>query len=670
MHQLTKRRTNLDILTRVTRVLLCLGMLTFQPVTFAAAPGYFQITVTDSATGRGVPLVELRTVEAVRYYTDSNGIVAINDPELMGHKVYFSISSPGYTYPTDSFGNSGTALTVKAGTEAAIKLNRVNIAERLYRITGAGIYRDSTLVGRPAPINHPLIDGLVVGQDTVESTIYNGKVYWFFGDTDRPSYPLGQYGTSGATSLLPQSGGLDPASGVDLTYWVDADGFSRPMIPIAASPGPVWVGGLFTMTDSAKVHLFTHYAEINSANQKQTQSGLAEFDDSKALFEPVCTYSQGNPLHAEGHPFYVTENGKTYIYFQTEGTGPFPLIRNTPLLKNVESPSTYEAFTCLAPGTKYTGVDSQLERNANHDLVWAWKSNTSPIGDKELDDLVKASKIEKSEIPTQIRDIDTDNPVSAASGTVYWNNYEKKWIMIATQVFGSPSFLGEVWFAEADTPVGPWLYARKVATHNRYTFYNPTQHPFFDQDNGRLVYFEGTYTDTYSGVTDITPRYNYNQLMYRLALDDNRLALPTPVYMLKNAAGVNLYRSSVALTSDQDRQAMTSIPFYAVAPNHAYKGLVPIYQSGDGSLSATNPQPGAAPVFFGLAAPSNSPSPSVVPLYETKNALNIKTYVAGNTPLPQGTTRFSVPVCWIWRNPLVNTLLSPDFSAASIAAPN
>ena len=26
-----------------------------------------------------------------------------------------------------------------------------------------------------------------------------------------------------------------------------------------------------------------------------------------------------------------------------------------------------------------------------------------------------------------------------------------------------------------------------------YTFYNPTQHPFFDQDKGRQIYFEGTY---------------------------------------------------------------------------------------------------------------------------------------------------------------------------------
>jgi hypothetical protein len=49
------------------------------------------------------------------------------------------------------------------------------------------------------------------------------------------------------------------------------------------------------------------------------------------------------------------------------------------------------------------------------------------------------------------------------------------------------------------------------------------QHAFFDQDAGRLIYFEGTYTSTFSGNPDPTPRYDYNQIMYRLDVDDPRL---------------------------------------------------------------------------------------------------------------------------------------------------
>ncbi len=40
---------------------------------------------------------------------------------------------------------------------------------------------------------------------------------------------------------------------------------------------------------------------------------------------------------------------------------------------------------------------------------------------------------------------------------------------------------------------------------------------------GRLIYFEGTYTQTFSGNPVATPRYDYNQIMYRLDLADPRL---------------------------------------------------------------------------------------------------------------------------------------------------
>jgi hypothetical protein len=48
-------------------------------------------------------------------------------------------------------------------------------------------------------------------------------------------------------------------------------------------------------------------------------------------------------------------------------------------------------------------------------------------------------------------------------------------------------------------------------------------HPFFDQDGGRTIYFEGTYCNTFSGNPEQTARYDYNQVMYRLDLADPRL---------------------------------------------------------------------------------------------------------------------------------------------------
>ena len=66
-------------------------------------------------------------------------------------------------------------------------------------------------------------------------------------------------------------------------------------------------------------------------------------------------------------------------------------------------------------------------------------------------------------------------------------------------------------------------------THDKYSFYNPKQHPMFDRENGRVIFFEGTYTHTFSGNTEQTPRYDYNQILYRLDLADERLAVPVPV---------------------------------------------------------------------------------------------------------------------------------------------
>ena len=75
----------------------------------------FRIEVVDDENGRGVPLVELRTVNQIRYVTDSNGIVAFDEPGLLGLKVFFHVKSHGYEYPKDGFGNRGLALDTRPG---------------------------------------------------------------------------------------------------------------------------------------------------------------------------------------------------------------------------------------------------------------------------------------------------------------------------------------------------------------------------------------------------------------------------------------------------------------------------------------------------------------------------------------------------------------------------
>ena len=48
---------------------------------------------------------------------------------------------------------------------------------------------------------------------------------------------------------------------------------------------------------------------------------------------------------------------------------------------------------------------------------------------------------------------------------------------------------------------------------------------------GRVIYFEGIYTNQFTGTpkTEATPRYDYNQIMYRLDLSGPRLHPQTPL---------------------------------------------------------------------------------------------------------------------------------------------
>ena len=463
----------------------------------AAAPDYFQIQVVDGQTGRGVPLVELETVNHLRFVTDSAGRVAFNEPGLAGQTVFFYVRSHGYEFPKDGFGFAGTRLKIEPRGKAVIKVKRLNVAERLYRITGEGIYRDSILLGEKTPLAEPLGSGQVSGQDGALMAPYRGKLFWFWGDTSRLKYPLGHFWTSGATSERPGSGGLDPAEGVNLRYFADAEGFSRPVCRLGVKEGPVWIDGLLTLADeTGRERLVCHYAHMKSLDE-MLDHGLAVFNDDKAVFEKIAGFKLGDRSRCpHGHPIRRREADGDYLYFGN----PFPVTRVRADLKQLADPAGYEVWT-----------------------RGGWKREANPFDAVAERTLIKAGKLKPDEARFQPVDVDTGKPLEMHYGSVCWNGFRKRWVMIAPARGGGPSFLGEVYYAEAPELTGPWLRAKKIVTHDQYTFYNPVQHPFFDQAGGRVIYFEGTYAETFSGNPVATPRYDYNQIMYRLDLADPRL---------------------------------------------------------------------------------------------------------------------------------------------------
>ena len=94
-----------------------------------------------------------RTTNQLRYFTDNAGVAAFDEPGLMDAEVFFHLAGHGYEVPKDGFGYRGVRLTPKAGGTATVKVKRVNIAERLYRVTGDGLYAESVKAGRDVPFN-------------------------------------------------------------------------------------------------------------------------------------------------------------------------------------------------------------------------------------------------------------------------------------------------------------------------------------------------------------------------------------------------------------------------------------------------------------------------------------------------------------------------------------
>jgi hypothetical protein len=489
----------------------------FAPTISQAADPWAEVRVTDAATGRGVPLVELETVNGLLFVTDNAGRVAFHEPGLMGREVFFTVRSHGYAVKKDGFGYAGVRVTPRAGQASEIKITRTNVAERLCRLTGEGLYRDSVLLGHKTPLPEPLGMGRVAGQDSVQAAVYRGKVYWFWGDSLKMDYPLGIFRMAGATSAVPD----DPAGGIPFDYFVDPKTkFARNMMPLPERPqGVIWVESVFVVPDETGAEkLVGHYSRRNGLGEEYEQ-GIAVFNDEKAIFESVkqlpLTETWRRP---SGHPIVHEEGGTRWLLFGR----PTPNVRVPATLKDVLDPSRYEAFTCA--GSARDGKPTEPALVPDGKPHWRWQKELPPVDSKTEHGWVKAGTIKPED--ARICPADAAAPAERVilhSGSVRWNPHREAWVLVAGQVYGKPSLLGEVWYAEARHPTGPFRTAVRVVTHDRQSFYNVCHHPFLDRDGGRTIHFEGTYTNDFSGNPHKTPRYNYNQVLYRLDLGADTL---------------------------------------------------------------------------------------------------------------------------------------------------
>ncbi|MEN8160898.1 MAG: hypothetical protein ABFS41_12565, partial [Myxococcota bacterium] len=276
-----------------------------------AAP-VFRVEVVDAQTGRGIPAVELHASNERTWVTDSAGVAAVLDPGLMEQDVFFRVRSFGYTFEGKEQGVAGARLRVRPGRSARLAMRRDNVAERLYRVTGVGRYRDSLLVGDTPPFRPKPQGQLPTGADSVLTVSHRGRLFWVWGDTRQLTLPYGIFRSTAATSLPSDRPGVDPERGIDLRYFGGRTGL-RPMID---DPHPViWLSALRSVPDaSGKAKLFATYRKIE-APLDTVEQGLAEYDDAGRRFRLVAAYPPDAPMVPDGHAFRYREDGVAYVQY-------------------------------------------------------------------------------------------------------------------------------------------------------------------------------------------------------------------------------------------------------------------------------------------------------------------------------------------------------------------
>jgi len=448
---------------KLTICLLALGMNVG-----GAAIQPCRIEIVEQGSGWPVSMVELRTTHHARFVSDNAGNIAFDLPELMGREVWFEIHSHGYEVPTDGFGHRGLRLKLEPGKTLRVEVKRTIIAKRIGRLTGAGLFAESQKLGPESDWR----ESGIVGQDSVQNAAHRGRLYWFWGDTTLARYPLGIFDSTGATTLPQPLSDPRPPLQLRLEYFTDKAGLPRGVAPMPGK-GPTWVTGLASVRDKdGTPRLVCAYLKIKPPLEVYEWS-LAVWNEEKNVFEKLkTTWTKSDaapkaPPVPEGHPIlWKDAAGREWLLFGN----PLPALR---------CPATFEAW--------------QDEKT--------WEPLTSQAS------LHGAS----------------GETVKPHSGSIAWHPWRKRWVTVFMQSYGKPSTFGELWYAEAGEPTGPWGTAVKVLSHNNYTFYNPRLHLEFTPEGSSSLFFEGTYTMQFANKPTPTPRYDYNQILYRLDLDEPAL---------------------------------------------------------------------------------------------------------------------------------------------------
>ncbi len=429
----------------------------------------------------------VRLSNGVEHITDSAGWIRIEEPGLMHSRILVDVSSPGYRMPPGDKSAAGLEIALSPASEITVPLVRVDIAQRIYRVTGTGIYRDSELLKREVPLplgNHAA--GLVSAWG-VQRAALGTKVLWCWRQALLSNERNPSLNVVGAWSDHPEHGGLDPTQGIHYSYHTSGSDQAHSLLT-ADEPGGIWMEGLTSVPDeSGKLQLVAHYTREGTKGER-AEHGIAIWTEQKRFERIVILGDEYEWQFPAGQ--CVTRRGEDaeWCYF----AAPFCRVRCPARLDAVRNPGSYQALAWDRNQQKHT-----------------WQQERPPLTQREESVGVADGSI--TQPLTQVENATTRRPVSIQESSIEWNPHHRCYVMIAS------SADGDLWFSESPHIQGPWKNAIRILSADPGKCAAPVQHPFMNQEGGRIIWFETAYLES------SLPRYDGTELMYRLDLADLRL---------------------------------------------------------------------------------------------------------------------------------------------------
>ena len=123
----------------------------------------------------------------------------------------------------------------------------------------------------------------MLGCDSVQNAVHNGRMFWAWGDTNFARYPLGIFDMSSATTAIQPLASFEPPLRLKFDYFTDDAGRPRGVAKMAGE-GPTWLSGYMSLPDKTGTkRLVAVYMKIKPPMEGY-ECGLCVWNEKTANF--------------------------------------------------------------------------------------------------------------------------------------------------------------------------------------------------------------------------------------------------------------------------------------------------------------------------------------------------------------------------------------------------